>query len=585
MKQIACTSAAAVVAAALGARAQTPSSQIDVMPGLALRLKAGALALNDGDPVLTWPNTADLSRSAIAGVSAPTYRTGIVAGKSAVRFSSARLDSLNLSGGGLTADDFTVFVVHQTNGDCCFLGSTGANFQIREGANGTNDLSTWDTTQPAESDALVADRSQWNVVEYRRGGPVVVFQEAGASRGHGPWATTATFDEVGGLWGNPMLDGDIAEILVFSRKLTIAEEVKVYDYVRGEYGIVPQIVPTMVVHHPPAIPKLYSYLHFQNAVNINFRGLPIDRTHVYPFFEDDVNPDLATFENAVSWRIPDPQATGYASLDLEVTPPGLLPWFARDYGYAPWTTVDRDYITSMLEYGRSVRPNVKWGVYWHPYYDTVALRSTTYDYFSTTTEWFEGYTRPGGLAMLLSHCDTFQPEVYPKDRAETQADSNFVAVTNVQLCRDINDYYVAPQVDREVMPLIWVQVVPYALGGGTPGQFLTEQELAQRFIAMRLSGADGVFVGGGPDQYPPDAWQQWADTTLTWALIDAGYVCYANCDGSTTAPVLNVLDFSCFLNKFASGDPWANCDRSTTAPVLNINDFACFLNAFAAGCT
>ncbi len=61
--------------------------------------------------------------------------------------------------------------------------------------------------------------------------------------------------------------------------------------------------------------------------------------------------------------------------------------------------------------------------------------------------------------------------------------------------------------------------------------------------------------------------------------------CYANCDGSTTAPVLNVLDFSCFLNKFAAGDPWANCDQSTTAPVLNVNDFACYLNLFAAGCS
>jgi hypothetical protein len=61
--------------------------------------------------------------------------------------------------------------------------------------------------------------------------------------------------------------------------------------------------------------------------------------------------------------------------------------------------------------------------------------------------------------------------------------------------------------------------------------------------------------------------------------------CYANCDGSTTAPVLNVLDFSCFLNKFASGDTYANCDHSTTTPVLNVLDFACFLNKFAAGCS
>jgi len=65
---------------------------------------------------------------------------------------------------------------------------------------------------------------------------------------------------------------------------------------------------------------------------------------------------------------------------------------------------------------------------------------------------------------------------------------------------------------------------------------------------------------------------------------DGGVSCYANCDLSTTAPILNVLDFACFLNRFASGDPYANCDNSTTPPVLNVQDFACYLNRFAAGC-
>lgn len=61
--------------------------------------------------------------------------------------------------------------------------------------------------------------------------------------------------------------------------------------------------------------------------------------------------------------------------------------------------------------------------------------------------------------------------------------------------------------------------------------------------------------------------------------------CWGNCDGSTTAPILNVLDFQCFVNRFASGDSYANCDESTTAPLLNILDYQCFINAFAAGCT
>jgi hypothetical protein len=60
--------------------------------------------------------------------------------------------------------------------------------------------------------------------------------------------------------------------------------------------------------------------------------------------------------------------------------------------------------------------------------------------------------------------------------------------------------------------------------------------------------------------------------------------CKPNCDDSTTAPILNVEDFSCFINKFASGDPYANCDASTTPPILNVEDFSCFINAFAQGC-
>ncbi len=60
--------------------------------------------------------------------------------------------------------------------------------------------------------------------------------------------------------------------------------------------------------------------------------------------------------------------------------------------------------------------------------------------------------------------------------------------------------------------------------------------------------------------------------------------CYANCDGSTAAPVLTANDFQCFLNKFAAGDPGANCDLSAIAPVLTANDFQCFLNKYAAGC-
>jgi hypothetical protein len=68
------------------------------------------------------------------------------------------------------------------------------------------------------------------------------------------------------------------------------------------------------------------------------------------------------------------------------------------------------------------------------------------------------------------------------------------------------------------------------------------------------------------------------------AVITRIDFCPANCDESTAQPVLNVADFSCFLAKFAAGEPRANCDCSTSEPVLNVADFSCFLAKFAAGC-
>jgi len=102
--------------------------------------------------------------------------------------------------------------------------------------------------------------------------------------------------------------------------------------------------------------------------------------------------------------------------------------------------------------------------------------------------------------------------------------------------------------------------------------------------AMYLSA--GVFSLGGTVGQPDAGVMSGGAFELSGGFWFSGIsaTCYPNCDHSTTPPVLNVLDFACFLNAFASGDPYANCDHSTTPPLLNVLDFACFLNAFAAGC-
>jgi hypothetical protein len=60
--------------------------------------------------------------------------------------------------------------------------------------------------------------------------------------------------------------------------------------------------------------------------------------------------------------------------------------------------------------------------------------------------------------------------------------------------------------------------------------------------------------------------------------------CYADCDTSTGVGVLDVFDFLCFQDAFATGDPYADCDTSTGVGVLDVFDFLCFQDAFVAGC-
>lgn len=70
----------------------------------------------------------------------------------------------------------------------------------------------------------------------------------------------------------------------------------------------------------------------------------------------------------------------------------------------------------------------------------------------------------------------------------------------------------------------------------------------------------------------------------TGAFLIPSNPCYPNCDGSTTSPQLNALDFGCFISRYRAGDTYANCDGSTIAPVLNAVDFSCFLQRYVAGC-
>ena len=133
------------------------------------------------------------------------------------------------------------------------------------------------------------------------------------------------------------------------------------------------------------------------------------------------------------------------------------------------------------------------------------------------------------------------------------------------------------------------------------GAFDSEGGVPARHIA-RFDGAAWSALGAGvpsnsgymtaftTDPRGPSlfVWASGAGTVGGSTVISSGDYqwvgcpnCYANCDNSTQSPRLNVLDFLCFLNKFAARDPYANCTVDAT---IDIADFICFLNKFAAGC-
>jgi hypothetical protein len=122
----------------------------------------------------------------------------------------------------------------------------------------------------------------------------------------------------------------------------------------------------------------------------------------------------------------------------------------------------------------------------------------------------------------------------------------------------------------------------YQLVGPAPdGVYLLDLQVWMGDSTTGVSDPIAVIFGQNADPAQLDAAFQWADANFHTQEPGS---CYPNCDASTAAPVLNVADFTCFLQRFAGADAYANCDGSTAVPALNVADFTCFLQKFAGGC-
>lgn len=247
----------------------------DAVSGLALWLKADALSLNDADPVSTWTDSSGNGRNFTqTGSNRPVYKTNILnTTKPVVRFTAASTHYMLSSTVDLTSKTgVTVFIVTNAvtpNTDYCLLEhstdtnsvshgfyvyrSDTTNNRIEVGtrasssgayAQATSDPSatrTIVTTKPRlvagmlDLSRTIEEASCWINGCYFGG-----LEASGTGRTDNNSGTVlgnfAFYLGARGGTTNP-LNGDIAEVIVYSRVLTARERVRVSWYLNDKYDL------------------------------------------------------------------------------------------------------------------------------------------------------------------------------------------------------------------------------------------------------------------------------------------------------------------------------------------------------------
>ena len=218
----------------------TPAS----VAGLKVWLKADVLALSDGAAVSSWTDSSGLANHATQGTSGarPIYKTNIVNAKPVVRFDGVD-DFLTLGTALSVTADCCVFVVHQTSGDCCLVGSATASTadqMLRVGESGGNILSFFNPTDGSHvSSALSVPRTSWNTAVSRRiSGGVQLFESAGYVGG-GAATVTMEIKAIGAVPGVSALftTHDVAEVIIYDNALSGTDFNAVHHYLGTKYGI------------------------------------------------------------------------------------------------------------------------------------------------------------------------------------------------------------------------------------------------------------------------------------------------------------------------------------------------------------
>ena len=238
------TGSLAPLSAATSAIAFSPEQ----VSGLELWLKAdGITGLANADPIATWPDSSGNSRDATQATSGmrPTYRTNVVNGKPIVRFdgSDDYFALPNFLTGFTAGEIFCVLKIDAdppATGGATGIGIWGSGIQshlpwtdgiIYDSFGSTARKTTVDPTPALTSWRLYNVTSKSGEWTSRLDG-VQLYTTATNTVG---WSSAPILGySQAALY---YLDGDLAELLLFSRELTSGERANVQSYVASKYGL------------------------------------------------------------------------------------------------------------------------------------------------------------------------------------------------------------------------------------------------------------------------------------------------------------------------------------------------------------
>lgn len=209
------------------------------LSGVTAWYDAGGLNLADGAPVASWPDRVGtgVNLSQATANKQPTFRTGMVGGRAAVRFDGSD-DVMSLASETDVKEVFVVMGNFVSNGDDqVLLGGLTADEAIK--IRTSRELYAYNGAEFLQSRAKVP-QTGFRIFQFTSDGTSATLRGNGVTVAKTATSTVLTFGQVGqyrNQTGPGFLGADVAEILLYNRVLNVVERKKVEQYLADKYGL------------------------------------------------------------------------------------------------------------------------------------------------------------------------------------------------------------------------------------------------------------------------------------------------------------------------------------------------------------